>query len=145
MIIGTVTTIVDAVKYVLIAFVSISLVVSSLMIGIITCISVLERTKEIGVLRSIGASKHDISNVFNAETVCIGAGAGLFGVVITWLLNIPITLIVKHFAKIDIAARLPFAAALLLVAISIVLTLIAGIIPSRMAAKKDPVIALRSE
>lgn len=145
MITGTVTTIIDAVKYVLIAFVAISLVVSSLMIGIITCISVLERTKEIGVLRSIGASKHDVSNVFNAETVCIGAGAGLFGVIITWLLNFPITLIIQHFAGITIASRLPFGAAVILVAISILLTLIAGIIPSRMAAKKDPVIALRSE
>ena len=129
----------------LIAFVSISLVVSSIMIGIITYISVLERTKEIGVLRSLGASKKDISRVFNAETLIVGFVAGMLGVLITVLLNIPITLIVQSLAEITAVAALPVAGAVILVIISTLLTLIAGVIPSRMAAKKDPVIALRTE
>ena len=139
------TTIINAVSYVLIGFVSVSLVVSSIMIGIITYISVLERIKEIGVLRALGASKTDVSRVFNAETLIIGFAAGIIGIGITVLLNIPISLIIKSLAGISNVAVLPWQGGLILVAISMVLTLIAGLIPSRMAAKKDPVIALRSE
>ena len=143
---SSVTIIINAISYVLIAFVSISLVVSSIMIGIITNISVLERTKEIGILRAIGASKKDVSRVFNAETLIIGLAAGAIGILSTVLLCIPITLIVQHFTGLDnIRAVLPVAAGFILVAISMFLTLIAGIIPSRSAAKKDPVIALRTE
>ena len=142
---SSITIIINAISYVLIAFVSISLVVSSIMIGIITYISVLERTKEIGVLRSLGASKKDISRVFNAETLIIGFVSGMLGILLTVLLNIPITLIVQKLANITAVASLPIAGAIILVAISMVLTLIAGLIPSRMAAKKDPVIALRTE
>ena len=140
-----VTTMVDAVSYGLIAFVSISLVVSSIMIGIITYISVLERTKEIGILRSVGASKRDISRVFNAETTIVGLTAGVLGIGVTALLNIPISYILKELTNISNIAVLPVNAALILVAISIGLTLIAGLIPARLAAKKDPVIALRTE
>lgn len=143
--ISSITTIINAVSYILIAFVAVSLVVSSIMIGIITYISVLERTREIGVLRSIGASKRDISRVFNAETVTIGFGAGLFGIGLTLLLIIPINAIIKHLTDFANVAALPAAAAVILVAISMLLTFIAGLIPSRIAAKKDPVIALRSE
>ena len=139
------TTIINAVSYVLIGFVSVSLVVSSIMIGIITYISVLERIKEIGVLRALGASKTDVSRVFNAETLIIGFAAGIIGIGITVLLNIPISLLVKSLAGISNVAVLPWQGGLILVAISMVLTLVAGLIPSRMAAKKDPVIALRSE
>ena len=143
---SSVTIIVNAISYVLIAFVSISLVVSSIMIGIITNISVLERTKEIGILRAIGASKKDVSRVFNAETLIIGLAAGLLGIITTLVLCIPITAIVQFATGLDnIRAILPWQGAIILVAISMVLTLIAGIIPSRSAAKKDPVIALRSE
>ena len=143
---SSVTIIVNAISYVLIAFVSISLVVSSIMIGIITNISVLERTKEIGILRAIGASKKDISRVFNAETLIIGLAAGAIGIISTLLLCIPITAIVQYFTGLDnIRAILPWEGAILLVVVSMVLTVIAGIIPSRSAAKKDPVIALRSE
>ncbi len=143
---SSVTIIVDAISYVLIAFVSISLVVSSIMIGIITYISVLERTKEIGILRAIGASKRDISRVFNAETLIIGLAAGVIGILFTVLACIPITLILRAVTGISIiTAVLPFGGAVLLILISMVLTLIAGIIPSRIAAKKDPVEALRSE
>ncbi len=142
---SSITIIINAISYVLIAFVSISLVVSSIMIGIITYISVLERTKEIGVLRSLGASKKDISRVFNAETLIVGFVAGMLGILITVLLNIPITLIVQSLAEITAVASLPFFGGVILVVISTLLTLIAGIIPSRMAAKKDPVIALRTE
>lgn len=142
---SSVTSIVDIVSYVLIAFVSISLVVSSIMIGIITYISVLERTKEIGILRSIGASKKDISRVFNAEAVTIGFVSGMIGIIITLLLNIPISLIIKHLTDVSGIASLPWAGGTILVLISMFLTFIAGLIPSRIAAKKDPVLALRSE
>ena len=143
---GSVTTIVNAVSYVLIAFVSISLVVSSIMIGIITYISVLERTKEIGILRAIGASKRDISRVFNAETIIVGFAAGILGVVISLLALIPINLILNALTGIEaLKAMLPPLAAVILVTISVFLTVIAGFIPSGLASKKDPVIALRSE
>ena len=143
---SSVTVIVDAISYVLIAFVSISLVVSSIMIGIITYISVLERTKEIGILRAIGASKRDISRVFNAETVIIGFAAGAIGILATVLFCIPINLILRAVTDMNnIKAVLPVAAAFILIAISMILTLIAGLIPSRIASKKDPVVALRTE
>ena len=142
---SSITTIIDVVTYVLVAFVAISLVVSSIMIGIITYISVLERTKEIGILRSIGASKKDIARVFNAETAVIGLGAGIIGILSTLLLEIPINLALKYLVHIPAAASLPFVGGVVLVIISISLTLIAGLIPSRMAAKKDPVEALRTE
>jgi len=143
---SSVTIIVDAISYVLIAFVSISLVVSSIMIGIITYISVLERTKEIGILRAIGASKRDVSRVFNAETLIIGFAAGAIGILFTILACIPITLILRSATGIaSITAALPGAGAIALVIISMVLTLIAGLFPAGLAARKDPVIALRSE
>jgi len=143
---SSVTIIVDAISYVLIAFVSISLVVSSIMIGIITYISVLERTKEIGILRAIGASKRDISRVFNAETLIIGFAAGAIGILTTLLLCLPINLILRVVTDMEsIRAVLPPVAGVILVAISMGLTLIAGLIPSRIASKKDPVVALRSE
>lgn len=142
---SSITTIINAISYVLIAFVSISLVVSSIMIGIITYISVLERTKEIGILRSIGASKQDVSRVFNAETLIVGLAAGLLGIGITALLCIPANIIIEHFTDIANMAVLPWQAAIVLVLISMILTLISGLIPSRLAAKKDPVEALRSE
>lgn len=145
MLMSSVTDIVNMVSYVLIAFVGISLVVSSIMIGVITLISVQERTKEIGILRSIGASKKDVSRVFNAETLIIGLCAGLIGIGVTVLLNIPINLIIDHLAGVDDVAQLPVKGAAILVAISVVLTLIAGLIPARTAAKKDPVEALRTE
>ena len=143
---SSITTIINAISYVLIAFVAISLVVSSIMIGIITYISVLERTKEIGVLRSIGASKKDVSRVFNAETLIVGFTAGAMGIIITLLLTIPINAILLALTEItNLKATLPYEGAIILVIISMVLTLIAGLIPSRIAAKKDPVVALRSE
>jgi len=142
---SSISTIINAISYVLMAFVAISLVVSSIMIGIITYISVLERTKEIGVLRSIGASKKDISRVFNAETIIIGFVAGLIGIGVTVLLNIPINAVIHHFAGLTGVAKLPVTGGALLVAISVVLTMIGGLIPSRVASKKDPVEALRSE
>ncbi|SEL09029.1 ABC transporter ATP-binding protein/permease [Ruminococcus albus] len=142
---SSVTSIINAISYVLIAFVAISLIVSSIMIGIITYISVLERTKEIGILRSIGASKRDISRVFNAETVIVGFVAGVLGVGLSYLLTIPINMIIAHLTTVPMRASIPVAAAVILVAISIVLTLLAGLFPSRIAAKKDPVIALRTE
>ena len=143
---SSITTIINAITYVLIAFVAISLVVSSIMIGVITLISVQERTKEIGILRAIGASKRNVSSMFNAETVIIGFTSGLLGVGITYALCIPINLILHSLTDIqNLNAILPPAAAVLLVAISVVLTLFAGIIPSRSAAKKDPVVALRTE
>lgn len=141
----SVSNIIDIVSYVLIAFVSISLVVSSIMIGIITYISVLERTKEIGILRSIGASKKDVSRVFNAETIIIGFVAGAIGIGVTLLINIPANIIIKNLTDIDNIAKLPPMGGVILVIISMVLTFIAGLIPSSYAAKKDPVIALRSE
>lgn len=142
---SSVSTIIDMISYVLIAFVSISLVVSSIMIGIITYISVLERTKEIGILRSIGASKGDISRVFNAETLIVGFVSGMIGIIVTVILDIPISLIIEHFAGISGLASLPIGGAIILVCISMALTLIAGLIPAKVAAKKDPVVALRSE
>lgn len=142
---SSVTTIIDSISYILIAFVAISLIVSSIMIGIITYISVLERTKEIGILRSIGASKKDISRVFNAETLIVGFVAGLIGIGLTLLLIIPINIIIKAITDISGIAALPWAGAVILILISMGLTMIAGLIPSRVAAKKDPVVALRTE
>jgi putative ABC transport system permease protein len=143
---SAVTTIIDAITYVLIAFVAISLIVSSIMIGVITLISVQERTKEIGILRAIGASKRNVSSMFNAETIIIGFTSGALGVGITWLLCIPINAIIQHLTGIAILeAILPVEVAAILVAISILLTLFSGIIPSRSAAKKEPVVALRTE
>ena len=141
----SVTQIVNTVSYVLIAFVSISLIVSSIMIGIITYISVLERTKEIGILRAIGASKKDISRVFNAETFIVGLISGLIGIGITVLLTIPINAVIYKLTGVTVHAMVPFNAGVALVIISMVLTIIAGLIPSKMASKKDPVIALRTE
>ena len=142
---SSISTIINVITYVLIAFVAISLVVSSIMIGIITYISVLERTKEIGILRSIGASKKDISRVFNAETMIVGLVSGLLGVGVTVLLNIPINMIIYYFAEIPNVSKLPVVGGTILVIISVTLTLIAGLIPSGVAAKKDPVEALRTE
>ena len=143
---SSVNTIINAITYVLIAFVAISLIVSSIMIGVITLISVQERTKEIGILRSIGASKRNVSVMFNAETLILGFFSGLFGVVITYILCIPINVILHTLTGIStLSARFPFPAAIILILISMLLTLIAGIIPSRSAAKKDPVEALRTE
>ena len=143
---SSITTIINVISYVLIAFVAISLVVSSIMIGIITYISVLERTKEIGILRAIGASKRDVSRVFNAETLVVGFTAGLIGIASTLLLCIPVNAIIRSLSGIEnIGAELPPVAAVILVVISMVLTFIAGLIPSGIAAKKDPVEALRSE
>lgn len=142
---SSVSTIINSISYVLMAFVAISLVVSSIMIGIITYISVLERTKEIGILRSIGASKKDISRVFNAETIIIGFVAGLIGIGVTILLNFPINAVIKHVADLTNVAKLPLYGGIILVVISVLLTMIGGLIPSRVASKKDPVEALRSE
>lgn len=145
MMMSSITVIINAISYVLIAFVSISLVVSSIMIGVITYISVLERTKEIGILRSLGASKSDVGRVFNAETIIIGFISGIMGIVLTVILDVPISIIINSLAGIPNIASLPTLGAVILVAISVVLTLIAGLIPSRFAAKRDPVIALRSD
>lgn len=142
---SSISTIIDAISYVLIAFVSVSLIVSSIMIGIITYISVLERTKEIGVLRSIGASKKDIRHVFTAESLIIGLISGVLGICVTLILNIPINLIINTLADIGSVASLPVVGGIILVFLSCFLTFIAGLIPSRIASKKDPVIALRSE
>ena len=142
---ASVTKIINIVTYVLVVFVAISLVVSSIMIGIITYISVLERTKEIGILRSIGASKGDVSRVFNAETITIGLGAGLLGIITTLILEIPINFLLDYLTQTGAAAQLPFSAAVILIAISVFLTFIAGLVPSSIAAKKDPVEALRTE
>lgn len=142
---SSVTKIINAITYVLIAFVAISLIVSSIMIGIITYISVLERTKEIGILRSIGASKKDISRVFNAETFIIGLFSGLIGIGVTVLINIPISKVIESYINVAGVSALPWKGGVMLVIISVILTLIGGLIPSRLAAKKDPVIALRSE
>ena len=142
---SSVTTIINAISYILIAFVSISLIVSSIMIGIITYISVLERTKEIGILRAMGASKKDISRVFNAETLIVGLVAGLLGIGITLLLLLPINAVIKILTDIGGLAKLPTVGAVILVAISMLLTFIAGLIPSKIAAKKDPVTSLRTE
>ncbi|MDE5993472.1 MAG: FtsX-like permease family protein, partial [Oscillospiraceae bacterium] len=142
---SSVTTIINAISYILIAFVAISLVVSSIMIGIITYISVLERTKEIGILRAIGASKKDISRVFNAETLIIGFTSGALGIIVTLLLNIPINMIIEYLTDVKNLCSLPAVGGTALVVISMILTLIAGLIPSGVAAKKDPVAALRTE
>ena len=143
---SSVTTIINVISYVLIAFVSVSLVVSSIMIGIITYISVLERTKEIGILRAMGASKRNVSQVFNAETGLIGLCAGLIGIGVTLLLLIPGNQVLHHFIGTnDVNAALPVAGAVILVVLSMVLTLIGGLIPSRKAAKQDPATALRTE
>lgn len=143
---SSVTSIINAITYVLIAFVAISLIVSSIMIGVITLISVQERTKEIGILRAIGASKKNVSGMFNAETVIIGFTSGALGVIVTYILCVPINLIIHYLTGIEsLSAKLPIAVAVILVIISMLLTLIAGIIPSRSAAKKDPVVALRTE
>ena len=146
MMFGMLNTMVDAVTYVLVAFTSISLIVSSVMIGIITYISVVERTKEIGVLRALGAAKREISNVFNAETFLIGLFSGLIGVGVTYLLSLPINIILKSLIpSVGKLAVLHPLAALVMVCISVLLTLVAGLIPAGAAAKKDPVVALRSE
>ena len=142
---GSITTIIDVVTYVLVAFIAISLVVSSIMIGIITYISVLERTKEIGILRAIGASKKDVARVFNAETIVVGLGAGIIGILSTLVLEIPINLLLRYVVEIPAQAELPVIGAFVLILISVMLTLIAGLVPSRIAAKKDPVEALRTE
>ncbi len=142
---SSVSTIINAISYVLIAFVAISLIVSSIMIGIITYISVLERTKEIGVLRSIGASKKDVSRIFNAETLIEGFVSGALGIVVTILLCIPANALIKHLTDISNVAQLPVAGGVILIIISMFLTFIAGLIPAKLAAKKDPVVALRSE
>ncbi len=145
MLMSSITTIINVVTYVLVAFVAISLVVSSIMIGIITYISVLERTKEIGILRSIGASKKDIARVFNAETAVVGLSAGIIGIISTLILEIPINLLLRYVAHVPAAAALPPIVAVVLVAVSVGLTLVAGLVPSKIAAKKDPVEALRTE
>jgi putative ABC transport system permease protein len=142
---SSVTTIIEAIGIILMAFVAISLVVSSIMIGIITYISVLERTKEIGILRAMGASKRDISRVFNAETLIVGFTSGAFGIAVTLLLVMIANAIIYPLTDIPSAAVLPVGGAVILVIISMVLTFIAGLIPSRVAANKDPVEALRSE
>jgi len=140
-----VSNIINIISYVLMSFVSISLIVSSIMIGIITYISVLERTKEIGILRSIGASKKDISRVFNAETLIVGASAGVLGIVITLIINIPVNIVIKSITGVNNIASLPIIGGLILIFISIFLTVIPGLIPAKMASKKDPVEALRTE
>ena len=143
--ISSVSMIVDVISAVLIAFVAISLVVSSIMIAIITYISVLERTKEIGVLRAIGASKRDVSRVFNAETLIEGLAAGLLGIGVTLLLTIPINMVVEQALGVKNIAVLPITGAAILIVLSVLLTVLAGLIPARMASKKDPVEALRTE
>lgn len=143
---SSITGIISGISYLLIAFVGISLVVSSIMIGIITYISVLERTREIGILRAIGASKHDVSTVFNAETLIVGLTAGLLGIGLSELLTIPINFIIHSVTSLDtLNAYVPLTAGIILVVISMILTLIAGLIPSRVASKKDPVEALRTD
>lgn len=146
MLMSSITMIVDVISYVLIAFVAVSLIVSSIMIGIITYISVLERTKEIGILRAVGASKRNISQVFNAETFIVGLCSGVIGIGITLLLLIPGNAVIHALiGSASVNASLPVGSAILLIVLSVVLTLIGGLIPSRKAAKKDPVTALRTE
>ena len=143
---SSITTIINAITYVLIAFVAISLIVSSIMIGVITLISVQERTKEIGILRAIGASKKNVSSMFNAETMIVGFASGVLGIAVTYLLCIPINMILHYATGINnLSAILPASGAIILIIISVLLTLISGLIPSRSAAKKDPVVALRTE
>ena len=144
--ISSITVIINAISYILIAFVAVSLVVSSIMIGIITHISVLERTKEIGILRAMGASKQNISQVFNAETVIIGLCAGLLGVGITIALTVPINALLSQIlGSGSMAAQLPVDSAVVLVGISVIVTVIGGLMPAKKAAKMDPVTALRTE
>ena len=145
MIMGMVEMMLNAVTYVLVAFTAISLVVSSVMIGIITYVSVVERTKEIGVLRSLGARKRDIKNLFNAETFIIGLTSGVFGVGVTYLLSIAINAVLGVLTGISTLAALPITSAVIMICVSVGLTLISGLIPAQEAAKKDPVIALRTE
>ena len=146
LIISSITSMVNMISYVLIAFVAVSLIVSCIMIGIITHISVLERTKEIGILRAIGASKANISQVFNAETLIIGLCSGVIGVIVSMILTVPINNIIHTLAENDaVNAYLPIGAAGILIIISVVITVIGGLLPAYKAAKKDPVIALRSE
>ena len=140
-----VETILNAITYVLVAFTSISLVVSSVMIGIITYVSVVERVKEIGVLRSLGARKRDIRNLFNAETFIIGLSSGVIGVGVTYLISLGVNAILGALTGISTLASLPFTSALIMIGVSVTLTLISGLIPAGAAAKKDPVIALRTE
>ena len=143
---SSITSIISGISYLLIAFVSISLIVSSIMIGVITLISVQERTKEIGILRAVGASKRDVSRVFNAETFIVGLCAGVVGIGVSLLLTLPINAILLHFTGIPgLKAILPWQGGVALIAISAVLTIIAGLIPAKVAAKKDPVEALRTE
>lgn len=143
---SSITTIINVITYVLIAFVAVSLIVSSIMIGIITYISVLERTKEIGILRAIGASKKNISQVFNAETFIIGLFSGMIGIGITCLLLLPINAIIHAVTdSTNVNAFLPVQSGIILIVLSVILTLIGGFIPAKKAAKKDPVAALRSE
>ncbi|WP_317437242.1 FtsX-like permease family protein, partial [Thomasclavelia spiroformis] len=143
---SSVTTIINVISYVLIAFVGVSLVVSSIMIGIITYISVLERTKEIGILRAIGASKRNISQVFNAETFIIGLCSGVLGILICLIVLVPANQIIHSLVgSTDVNAVLPLVSAIILIVLSVLLTLLGGIIPSKKAAKKDPVTALRTE
>jgi putative ABC transport system permease protein len=145
MITGMIGTLINTITYVLVGFAAISLLVSSIMIGIITYVSVIERTKEIGILRSVGARKKDVSRVFNAETLIIGFVAGILGVGISYLLTIPINSIIARLVDIKGIANLSILSAIILILGSMALTFIAGLIPSRMAAKKDPVVALRTE
>lgn len=146
MLLSSVTTIIDVISYVLIAFVGVSLVVSSIMIGIITFISVMERTKEIGILRAIGASKHNISEVFNAETIIIGLFSGILGIVITELLLIPANEIIHMVLdNNNVNAVLPIPSAIALIVLSVILTIIGGLIPAKKASRKNPVTALRTE
>lgn len=143
---SSLTTIIDGISYVLVAFVSISLIVSCIMIGIITHISVMERTKEIGILRALGASKQNISQVFNAETFIIGCCAGVLGIGVSAAALIPINAIIEKLSGLaDLEAQLPVTSSLILIAISIVITIIGGLLPAKKAAKKDPVVALRTE
>lgn len=143
---SSLTTIVDGISYVLIAFVSVSLIVSCIMIGIITHISVMERTKEIGILRALGASKRNISQVFNAETFIVGCLAGLIGIGVSYIALLPINAIIASLSGIaNLSARLPFTSSLILILLSIGITILGGLIPAKKAAKKDPVVALRTE
>lgn len=146
MLTSSITTIIDGISYALIAFVAISLVVSCIMIGIITHISVMERTKEIGILRALGASKRNISQVFNAETFIIGCCAGVLGIGVSLVAIIPINAVLQNLTGITgLEAQLPVSSAAILIALSIVLTIISGLLPAKKAARQDPVIALRTE
>ena len=142
---STISSLINTITIILAAFAAISLVVSSVMIGIITYVSVVERTKEIGIMRSLGARKKDISRIFNAETLLIGFTAGVFGILIAYLLIIPINIIVERFVDVENFASLLVSHASYLIILSTMLTLVAGLFPSRIAAKRDPVVALRTE